>query len=145
MHNIDGIGQCVIRYDYRDETACCGMTFFQCGRAPLVILTDLGRGVSVTNSIESAASFCRVMHFLHVAARDIMFFEHYHRPTGEDEFFSVKMTWDGMEERYVGPEFSPISQDELHHLISCYGYREADIPQLSFKPAKIIEFKHRMA
>lgn len=138
MREMEGVGQCVLTYDYNGGHAACGMTFFQCGMTPVVILTDLDRGVSITNSMEDAASRVYSAHFLHTEPAKILFFEHYPRSGNVEEFFRVKMLWNKTAERFCSPEFSPVSKNELLHLLSCYGYHRKDFPSLQFKPAKII-------
>lgn len=138
--NTEGVGQCVISYDHLLGQVKCGMTFFQCGRSPVVIFTDLGRPTSITNSIESAANHCFAMHFLHVKPEDIMFFEHYRRDNGQDSFFQVKMSFDRLTDRYGPAEFMAVSSDSLMHMLSCYGHNKGNMPNLSFRPAKVIQF-----
>lgn len=138
MNEMEGMGQCVLNYDHDGGQALCGMTFFQCGLTPTILLSDVGCGVSITNSIESAASRAYSSHFLHINPSKILFFEHYHREDGVDEFFRVTMLWDRFAERYCSPKFSQVSKEELLHLLSCYGYRRKDFPGLLFEPAKII-------
>ena len=140
MTEKSGVGQCVITYDHKGRSLHCGMTFFQCDVTPVVILTDIDCGVSVTNSIESAASFVRSMHFLHIKPEKIIFFEHYSRESGEDEFYQVKMSWSAMSERYCSPQFIETSARSLKHFLSCYGFRKDDLPDMRFAPAKIISF-----
>lgn len=140
MSKMDGIGQCVLDYDHGGCQVACGMTFFQCGMTPIILLTDLDRGVSITNSIESAATAVYAMHFLHVNPLEILFFEHYSRDGGANEFFRVKMLWNRRVERFCSPEFSSVSEDELGHLLSCYGYHRKNIPSLKFKSATIMQF-----
>lgn len=141
MCDTEGVGQCVLNYNHADGQVMCGMTFFQCAATPVIILTDMNSSVSITNSIESAASNARVMHFLHVRAEEFMFFEHYHREDGCDDFSQVKMRWDGLAERYTGAEFISVTKEALLHLLSCYGYRGKKIPDFRFKPARVIQFR----
>jgi len=81
------------------------------------------------------------MHFLHIKADSIIFFEHYHRDNGSDDFYRVNMRWDLMSERYSSPAFVATSPEELNHLLSCYGYSPMDMPDLRFKPAEVINFR----
>lgn len=134
-------GQCVLTYDFNGENAVCGLTFFQCGVAPVIILSDLGKNISVTNSIEAAASTARSLYFTYSKPEHVLVLEHYRRENGADEFFQVKMRWNRLNECYANPRFSnALSMDELIHLLACYGYSRSDMPGLSFTPAKIIQF-----
>lgn len=141
MNESEGVGQCVLTYDHDGAQSACGMTFFQCGVVPVVIFTDMNKGVSITNSIESAAATARAMHFLHIKADTLVFIEHYHRENGSDQFFQVKLRWSRMDEGYFALAFVEMPRQELDHLLSCYGYSPRDMPDLRFKPAKIIEFR----
>lgn len=139
IEDAEGIGQCLLKYEHDGRLTSCGMTFFQCGMSPILIFTDLDNGISITNSIESVASTAFAMHFLHVAPKELLFFEHYPRKTPEaDSFFQVKLGWDFRSERFRNPEFSVITREELRHLLSCYGHK---IPNIAFKKAGVIPFR----
>ena len=135
----DGFAQFLLRYEHDKGINHCGATFFQCGRSALVVLTDLDRGVSITNTIESAASFVRSMHFLQVKPSEMIFFEHYRRDGGVNDFYRVKMIWDMMNERFCAPEFVQVTQDDVNHLLSCYGHNQFVAPTSWFQPAKVFK------
>lgn len=142
MENVEGAGQCLLEYEYSGKLTRCGMTFFQCGASPILIFTDLEQWVSITNSIESVASTAHAFHFLHVAPKELLFFEHYPRNTPDkDSFFRVKMDRDPRSERFRNPIYTEVSHEELIHLLSCYGYFGRRIPNMTFKKAEVIQFR----
>lgn len=139
MEEKEGVGQCLLEYEHDWELTHCGMTFFQCGASLILIFTDLEQSVSITNSIESVATSAFAMHFLHVAPKELLFFEHYPRKTPEaDSFFQVKLGWDFRKERFRNPTFTQVTREELRHLLSCYGHK---IPNMTFKKADVIQFR----
>lgn len=140
-NEIEGIGQCILDYRYNEADARCGMTFLQSGVTPIVFLSGLGYGVSVSNSIEQAATATYQKYFLHAQPCDIIFFEHnYHRASKENSFYLVKMTWNSREESFKHPKFEGISSVELEHMLSCYGYYRQQLPDMRFESAKVISF-----
>lgn len=142
MSEDEGVGQCLLRYEHNARANHCGMTFFQCGKSAILILTDLEQWTSITNSIESAASTARAMHFLHVPPQEMMFFEHYPRNNPvTDSFCQVKMDWDFRAERFKNPQFSEVQKNQLEHLLSCYGYAGRKVPNMTFKKAEVIPFR----
>ena len=144
MRKKEGIGQCVLEYKHGGRDLNCGMTYFQCGVVPIVILTDLDDRVSLTNSFESAAAAAYKQFFLHVEFADIIFIEHYNRKTPEvDSYFRVEMKWAPMLESYSAPSFGQIDRRTLEHLLSCYGHSRSDIPQMTFASAQVYQFPVR--
>ena len=142
MNNAKGVAQNLLKYEVNDQMTHCGMTYFQCGVSPIVIFTDLDQQISITNSIESAATSAHAMHFLEADPKRVMFIEHYRRAWPDpDTFHQVKMDWDWRNERYKDPQFIRVTTGELEHLLGCYGYDKRNLPKMDFLKADVIQFR----
>jgi len=143
IKDTESVLQAVIDYKTPTMKARCGVSIFQCGISPVVILTDLdSEGMSVTNSIEAAASHVYKNYLTMVDHNKISFIEHYPVTDRrkESSFYRVEMGWCENSESYTNPQWKKTFEEGVLNLLLCYGYRKESNIDLSFKKADVLQF-----
>lgn len=139
----ENVFQRVIEYETSTQKASCGVTVFQCGTSPVIILTDLdNEGLSVTNGIEFVATKIFKDYLTMTNPDKIIVIEHYPqtRNRQENSFYRVNMKWDVKKEAFYNPKWIKTLEEGVFNLLGCFGYQYIKKTDISFNKAKIIQF-----
>lgn len=119
----------------------CGATVFPAGESAIVVMTDLD-GMPVSYCFADAATYHFNRYLYGLRPEGVLYFEY--RPGnggGKGGLFRIaRMEWLQLEGRYAEPDFEDVGRDVFYETVSCYGHDRRHLPDISFKPARIIRF-----
>lgn len=132
--------QFILRYEFEKRNAHCGVTIFNIGNKPLVILTELVNDISLNDSIVAAAWSIYLNHFPRRSPNQLIFVKHQPHTLLGSPFLLVKFLWEPKSRQLSNPRLIEIDSWVWTELILFYGFHSTSVDQHTFPSATIIPF-----